>query len=81
MAEVAFSVGKAWQGKGVSTAIQNKLAGFAVEHGIKGLVAYTSPTNRGMVHLFNKLPYKIEKKYEGDVLTLITRFEVRDAFE
>ncbi len=76
IAEVAFSVEKAWQGKGISTAIQEKLANFSRERGIKGLTAYTSKRNRGMIHLFSKLPYIISKKYDGEVLTLFTDFEV-----
>ncbi|SPD73285.1 GCN5-related N-acetyltransferase [uncultured Desulfobacterium sp.] len=75
MAEVAYSVDKQWQGKGISTVIQEKLAAFAREHGIGGLIAYTSTGNRAMVRLFQKLPYKIIKKYDGEMFTLITRFE------
>jgi acyl-CoA hydrolase/RimJ/RimL family protein N-acetyltransferase len=76
MAEVAYSVEKVWQGKGISTAIQEKLADYARSQGIKGLAAYTSNRNRAMVRLFNKLPYKIIKNSDGEVLTLITKFEV-----
>ena len=76
IAEVAFSVEKAWQGKGISTVIQTKLADFARDRGIKGLTAYTSNRNRGMIHLFNKLPYNISKKSDGEILTLFTDFKV-----
>jgi len=76
IAEVAFSVEKAWQGKGIASAIQSKLADFAQERGIKGLSAYTSNKNRGMIRLFNTLPYKISKKYDGEVLTLFTDFQI-----
>jgi acyl-CoA hydrolase/GNAT superfamily N-acetyltransferase len=76
IAEVAFSVEKEWQGKGISTVIQTKLANFARDRGIKGLTAYTSNRNRGMIHLFNKLPYNISKKSDGEILTLFTDFKV-----
>jgi len=76
MAEVAYSVEKAWQRKGISSAIQAKLEKYASEHGIRGLVAYTTRNNPAMVKLFNKLPYQIEKKYNGDVLRLTAKFEL-----
>ena len=75
LAEVAYSVDKAWQGKGISTVIQEKLSAFARDHGIGGLIAYTSAGNRSMLRLFQKLPYKITRKYDGEMITLITRFE------
>ncbi len=79
IAEVAYSVDKDWQGKGISTIIQNKLATFAREQGIGGLRAYTTRTNRAMIRLFQKLPYEILKKYDGDMITLTTRFELRES--
>ena len=75
LAEVAYSVDKQWQGKGISTTIQEKLSRTAREHGISGLVAYTEPGNRGMIKLFNKLPYEVKSKYDGEIITLIARFD------
>jgi hypothetical protein len=51
-----------------------KLAAAALENDISGLVAYTSPNNRGMVKLFNQLPYKVNTFYDGDILTLNCKF-------
>ena len=59
MAEVAFSVSKEYQGMGIARILQGKLAEAARDNGIKGLVAYTSPENKGMRKLFQKLPYQI----------------------
>ena len=43
---------------------------FAHENGIDGLVAYTSPGNKGMISLFKTLPYKNTSSYDGDVVEL-----------
>jgi GNAT superfamily N-acetyltransferase len=75
LAEVAYSVDRAWQGKGISTILQEKLVQAAVEHHISGLVAYTTPSNRSMIDLFYKLPYQIQTSCYGDVLTLKARFD------
>ncbi|MBU3953761.1 MAG: GNAT family N-acetyltransferase, partial [Proteobacteria bacterium] len=56
MAEVAFSVSREYQGMGIAQILQEKLASAAKDNGIKGLIAYTSPQNKGMIRLFNKLP-------------------------
>jgi acyl-CoA hydrolase/GNAT superfamily N-acetyltransferase len=79
MAEVAFSVSKDFQGKGLGKIFLRKLAMAAQEHGIAGLLAYTSPQNKAMVALFNTLPYRIKTTYDGDTLALSCRFdELRD---
>ncbi|MCD6296920.1 MAG: GNAT family N-acetyltransferase, partial [Deltaproteobacteria bacterium] len=75
MAEVAYSVDKGWQGKGLSTLIHEKLAQTAREHGISGLVAYTEPSNRRMIRLFEKLPYKTSSVFQDGGLTLSARFD------
>jgi acyl-CoA hydrolase/RimJ/RimL family protein N-acetyltransferase len=70
MAEVAFSVSKAYQGLGIANILQKKLATAAKNNGIKGLIAYTSPENKGMIGLFQKLPYKIKKERDEDMVIL-----------
>jgi RimJ/RimL family protein N-acetyltransferase len=80
MAEVAFSVSKDFQGRGLGKIFLRKLAQAAREHGISGLVAYTSPQNKAMVALFNTLPYRVKTTYDGETLSLSCRFdELRDA--
>ncbi|MDY0219734.1 MAG: GNAT family N-acetyltransferase [Desulfobacterium sp.] len=74
MAEIAFSVSKEWQGKGIAKLVQKKLAEAARLNGIKGLVAYTSPQNRGMIKLFNTLPYAANSEYDDDMLILSCLF-------
>ncbi len=70
MAEVAFSVSKEYQGMGIARILQDKLAEAARDNGIKGLVAYTSPENKGMRKLFQKLPYQIHSENDEDMVIL-----------
>ncbi len=74
-AEVAYSVDREWQGKGISEIIQKKLLETAREHGITGFRAYTDPANRAMIRLFKKLPYRVTTSYEGDMVVLEARFD------
>ena len=69
-AEVAFSVAKNWQGKGIGSVILLKLAEAARENGIATLTAYTLPNNRGMIRLFKKLPYATTITFDGDTVVL-----------
>jgi GNAT superfamily N-acetyltransferase len=75
MAEVAFSVSREYQGKGLGRILIQKLAEAARENGISGLVAYTSPQNQGMIRLFKNLPYKIKTVFDGDMISLSCKFD------
>jgi GNAT superfamily N-acetyltransferase len=75
MAEIAFSVSTAWQGKGLGRLLQDKVAQGARDNGIAGLVAYTIPENHGMVHLFQCLPYKVHIALENGMIKLSCRFD------
>lgn len=75
LAEVAFSVSKAWQGKKLGKILLHKLAEAAKKNGISGLIAFTNHDNKGMIRLFETLPYQISKKFEDDVLVLTCRFD------
>jgi GNAT superfamily N-acetyltransferase len=74
MAEVAFSVSKDWQGRGLGRVLITKLAEAARENGIAGLVAYTSAENQRMMKLFRTLPYKVRSVFGEEVL-LSLRFD------
>jgi RimJ/RimL family protein N-acetyltransferase len=76
-AEVAFSVSREYQGKGLGKILIRKLAQAARENGIAGLFAITSPGNKNMIRLFKTLPYKIETVLEEDLL-LSCRFDQTD---
>lgn len=75
MAEVAFSVSKEYQGKKIGKILMDKLAQAALENGIFGLYALTSPGNRGMIRLFKTLPYKIKSVFDEDMVVLSCRFD------
>ena len=75
VAEVAFSISKDYQGKGLGKLFLRKLARAARENGISGLIAYTSPKNKAMVNLFKTLPYKVKTSFDGESLMLKCRFD------
>jgi acyl-CoA hydrolase/GNAT superfamily N-acetyltransferase len=74
MAEVAFSVSKEYQGKGLGKILIRKLAEAARENSILGLFAVTVPGNKNMIKLFRKLPFKV-RSVLGDDLMLSCRFD------
>ncbi|OQX23030.1 MAG: acetyl-CoA hydrolase [Desulfobacteraceae bacterium IS3] len=78
MAEVAFSLSKAYQGKRLGKILMKKLAEAARENGLSGLFAVTSPTNQGMIKLFKTLPYTVKTKFEDDMVVLSCRFDEMD---
>ncbi|MEJ5360037.1 MAG: GNAT family N-acetyltransferase [Desulfobacterales bacterium] len=75
MAEVAFSVQKDFQNKGIGRRMLRKIAESAREHGIAGLMAYTSPDNRAMIRMFKSLPYRVKSVFDGEGVTLSCRFD------
>ncbi len=75
MAEVAFTVAKDFQGKGLGKIFLRKLAEAARENGISGLIAYTAPHNLAMIKLFKSLPYKIKTSFDGEALALSCKFD------
>lgn len=75
LAEIAFSVEKDWQGKGLSSIVIKKLAEAAKRNGIKGLTAYTAKENKRMVKLFNSLDYEVKVVSEGNMVYLEAKFD------
>jgi GNAT superfamily N-acetyltransferase len=75
MAEVAFSISSDYQGKGIGKHLIRKLARAARDNGISGLLAYTSPQNKGMINLFKTLPYRVHTSFDGEYMTLSCRFD------
>jgi len=75
VAEVAFSISKPYQKKGLGKILLKKLASAARDNGIAGLIAYTSPQNNGMIKLFKSLPYQVDSFFDGEVLTLKCMFD------
>ncbi len=75
LAEVAFSVNEEFQGKGLGKLFLRKLAEAARGTGLEGLMAFTSPSNQGMIRLFQTLPYKVVKRIEDGDVILTCRFD------
>jgi acyl-CoA hydrolase/GNAT superfamily N-acetyltransferase len=73
-AEIAFSISRAYQKKGLGRILLNKLLAAAREHGISGFFAYTSAENQGMIRLFNMLPFKVTTVFDADVVSLRCNF-------
>ena len=74
MAEIAVSISTEYQGKGIGYVMLNKLATAARSNGISGLVAYTAQSNKAMINLFKKLPYKVSTAFEDDAIVLSCKF-------
>jgi acyl-CoA hydrolase/ribosomal protein S18 acetylase RimI-like enzyme len=75
VAEVAFSVSKEWQAKGIANILLGKITEAAREKGFTDLVAYTKSSNIGMIKLFKKLPYRTDTIIEDGTLVLKCSFE------
>ncbi len=75
MAEIAFSVSKDFQEKGLGTILIKKLAQEARKNNIGGLFAYISPGNKAMISLFNKLSHKPKESFEDGTLKLEFNFK------
>jgi len=73
-AEIAFSISKPFQKRGLGRVLLHKLASAACGHGIAGFFAYTSAQNQGMIRLFKSLPYQVSTAFEGDMVTLRCSF-------
>ncbi len=75
IAEVAFSVSRDWQRKGLARVITRKLIEAAKANGVKGFIAYTSMNNQSMIGLFKALPYKVTSSHEEDMIVLRCSFD------
>ncbi len=70
LAEIAFSVEKSWQGKGLSSVLIKKLDEAAKGNNIIGFTAYTSKENKRMIKLFHSLGYRVNVSKEGEMVHL-----------
>ena len=78
LAEIAFSVQREWQGRGLSSIVIRKLSEAARDSGIAGFTAYTSKDNERMIKLFHSLDYKVKIKGDGEMVYLEALFEAED---
>ncbi len=75
LAEIAFSVEKSWQGRGLSSIVIRKLAEAAKVSNIIGFTAYTSKGNKRMIKLFHSLDYEVKISGKGDMIHLEALFK------
>ncbi len=70
LAEVAFSVHEAWQGKGLATQLLEELIGVAKGHGIRGFTAEVLADNHAMLAVFHRCGLAIESRLEESIYRL-----------
>jgi len=75
LAEIAFSVEKNWQGRGLSSIVIKKLAEAAKGSNIIGFTAYTSKGNKRMIKLFHSLDYEVKISGKGEMVHLEALFK------
>lgn len=73
-AEVAFAVRDDHQGQGIGTELLAYLTYLARRRGLLGFTAEVLMENRGMLHLFEKMGFDIQKRVESGVYTLRMAF-------
>ena len=75
LAEIAFSVEKGWQGRGLSSIVIRKLAEAAKGNDIIGFTAYTSKGNKRMIKLFHSLDYEVKISGKAEMIHLEALFK------
>ena len=60
---------------GIRVSEAGGLAAASRENGVRGLIAYTIPSNTGMIRLFKSLPYHVKTHYEDGDLVLSCLFD------
>lgn len=60
-AEYAILVADKWHGQGLGNQLTDYIIDIAKERGIKKLVASVLPTNSGMIHMFEKRGFRIDR--------------------
>ncbi len=70
LAEVAFMTEEAYQGKGISTLILERLAGLAAAQGYVDLEAEVLPDNRAMLGVFKSSGFNIHQVWHSDTVHL-----------
>jgi acyl-CoA hydrolase/GNAT superfamily N-acetyltransferase len=66
-ADVAFAVRDDYQKKGIGAELLDYITQLARNEGLQGFTADVLGDNKPMIHLFNKMNYRIEKKIEDGV--------------
>jgi len=75
MAEVAFVVDDAHQGRGLGSVLLEHLAALAAERGIRQFEADVLPDNARMVRVFVEAGYQASRQYDQDAIHLVFPIE------
>src|SRR5579864_240554 len=88
-AEVAFAIGRDFQGRGLATLLLGQLAQAASANGIETFEAVVLPENRRMLEVLRESGFPVQMRYDMDMITVIfptsltperlARFEQREA--
>jgi acyl-CoA synthetase (NDP forming)/GNAT superfamily N-acetyltransferase len=78
-AEVAFQVDDAQQGKGIATLLLEHLAALARTNGITRFTAQTLGDNRGMLSVFAKAGWPVQRRFDSGIVDL--EFPLADTAE
>jgi acyl-CoA hydrolase/ribosomal protein S18 acetylase RimI-like enzyme len=73
-ADIAFAVRDDYQGKGIGKELIEYITLLAKNEGLQGFTADVLGDNKPMLHLFDKMDYKVEKKIEEGVYEYIITF-------
>jgi acyl-CoA hydrolase/GNAT superfamily N-acetyltransferase len=74
-ADVAFAVRDDWQGKGIGTELMKYLTILAKKRGLLGFTADVLADNWGMLRVFNKMGFDMEKHFEAGAYELRMTFK------
>lgn len=75
LADVAYLVDPAWQGRGLGTVLHRRLVDYARRHGVRGFTADVLLGNDAMLAIFRRTPGSIEIVEEDDRYEVQLRFE------
>lgn len=70
VAEVAFMISDAHQGRGIGSVLLEHLAAAARENGIDRFTAEVLPENRKMLHVFVEAGYDVSRQFEDGVVVV-----------
>ncbi len=74
-ADSAFMVDENYQGRGIASYLLNYLIEIAKEKGLKGFKADVLFSNQPMLRVYEKVPYKISKRFSDGIVSLSFRFD------
>ncbi|MEZ4225787.1 MAG: GNAT family N-acetyltransferase [Polyangiaceae bacterium] len=75
LADIAFVVRDDWQGKGIGTALMQRMAEIAKDRGIRGFTADVLPTNRDMLGVFHRSGMTVRAELDRGIYRMVLTFE------